>query len=55
MVAANKSILARLHDAPDWRVVRPPLTALTDAQEAQLFGAIEALGFELSPVEAAVA
>ena len=55
MVAANKSILARLHDAPDWRVVRPPLSALTDAHEAQLFAAIEALGFELSPVEAAVA
>ena len=55
MVAANKAILARLHDAPDWRVVRPPLAALSDTQETQLFAAIEVLGFELAAVEAATA
>ena len=47
MVAANKAILARLHDAADWAIVRPPLTRLTQASEAQLFAAVEALGFEL--------
>lgn len=47
MVAANKAILSRLHDAPSWAIVRPPLTRLTGALEAQLFAAVEALGFEL--------
>ena len=55
MVAANKSILSRLHDSPDWRVVRPPLGALTNAQETQLFSAIEGLGFRLSADEPALA
>ena len=55
MVAANKSILARLHDAADWRIVRPPLTAMTHAQETQLHAAIEGVGFRLSADEAAVA
>ena len=55
MVAANKAILARLHDSPDWRVLRPPLTSLAPAVETQLFSAVEAVGFELSSVEAAPA
>ena len=55
MVAANKAILSRLHDAPDWRTVRPPLTSLAPAAEVQLFTAIEAHGFELPSNETATA
>lgn len=47
MVAANKAILARLHDAPDWDIVRPPLTSLTPTMRSQLYAAVEGLGFEL--------
>ena len=47
MVAANKAILARMHGAPEWNIVRPPLTALPPAMQSQLFAAVEALAFEL--------
>ena len=47
MVAANKAILARLQDAPEWDVVRPPLRALSAEAKVQLFASLEALHFSL--------
>jgi 4-hydroxy-tetrahydrodipicolinate synthase len=52
MVPANKAILARLQEAPDWNIVRPPLVTLSNEARAQLFGALEALHFELDPTAA---
>ena len=52
LVPANKAILARLQDAAGWNVVRPPLTALAREAQGQLFGAVEALGFELDATAA---
>ena len=45
LVAANKAILAEIHDAPEWNVVRPPLVALAEEARAQLFASLEAAGF----------
>ena len=52
LVPANKAILARLQGAAGWNVVRPPLTSLPAEAQVQLFGAVEALGFELEPTAA---
>jgi 4-hydroxy-tetrahydrodipicolinate synthase len=46
-VAANKAILARLRDAPEWEVLRPPLAPLAFAAKAELFSSLEKLGFDL--------
>jgi 4-hydroxy-tetrahydrodipicolinate synthase len=48
LVAANKVILAQLRDDPPWELVRPPLTALGSEHKAQLFSALETLGFDVS-------
>jgi 4-hydroxy-tetrahydrodipicolinate synthase len=45
MVAANKSILARIRDDSGWDVVRPPLRPLAAEAKEQLFHALEALEF----------
>jgi 4-hydroxy-tetrahydrodipicolinate synthase len=45
LVAANKTILARLHDDSEWERVRPPLGALDTRQKAELFSALGSLGF----------
>lgn len=50
LVPANKAILARLHGAPGWNTVRPPLTSLSSDAKTQLFGALEALHFGMEPV-----
>ena len=47
LVAANKSILAELHDAPDWNLVRPPLVSLAEEARAQLFASLEAAQFSV--------
>jgi hypothetical protein len=46
-VPANKAVLSRIHDAADWNVVRPPLVSLAADATAQLFSALDTLGFEM--------
>jgi len=53
MVAANKAILARRRAAPAWKVVRPPLVALSVERQAELFAALDAL--EFGPLDAVTA
>jgi 4-hydroxy-tetrahydrodipicolinate synthase len=53
LVPANKAILARLHGAPGWNTVRPPLTSLSSEARAQLCSALEALHFGLEQTVAA--
>jgi 4-hydroxy-tetrahydrodipicolinate synthase len=54
MVPANKAILARIHGAAHWSVVRPPLVALSADVTRQLFDAVAAQGFDLrAPVPVA--
>ena len=53
LVPANKAILARLHRAPEWNVVRPPLVPLSNEARTQLFSALAALHFELDQTVAA--
>ena len=50
LVPANKAILGRLQQTEDWKTVRPPLTALSNDAQGQLFSALKALRFELEPV-----
>ena len=47
LVAANKAILAKLRDAPEWDVLRPPLLPLVAEAKAQLFASLEAAQFSL--------
>lgn len=47
VIAANKAILAEIHDAPAWDVVRPPLVRLEAEARAQLFNSLATLGFHL--------
>jgi len=47
MVPALKRIVAHFHDDPDWAAVRPPMTALTEAQSAALLADLAKLGFTL--------
>ena len=47
MVPANKAILARIHGAAHWSVVRPPLVSLSDEATRQLFDAVAAQGYEV--------
>jgi 4-hydroxy-tetrahydrodipicolinate synthase len=54
LVAANKAILAELHDAPGWNVVRPPLVPLGEEARAQLFASLETAQFSLGRRVAAV-
>ena len=51
MVPALKAILARHSGEADWLALRPPLTALTDAQRRALFESLD--GIELDLAEAA--
>ena len=53
MVAALKAILAEMHDAPGWDVVRPPLVRLGSTARIQLLDSLAALKFDLGhPVSA---
>src|SRR6476661_9980361 len=47
MVPALKRIVAHFHDDPDWASVRPPMTALTDAQSKALLADLAKIGFTL--------
>ena len=47
-VAANKAILAELHDAADWNILRPPLLPMAADAKAQLFASLEALKFPMA-------
>ena len=55
MVPALKRIVAHFHHDPDWAAVRPPMTALTDAQSKALLADLAKIGFTLGerPREAA--
>ena len=54
LVAANKAILAEIHDAPDWNILRPPLAPLAQEARTQLFASLEAAQFSLGRRVAAV-
>ena len=54
LVAANKAILAEMHDAPEWNVLRPPLVPLAEEARAQLFAALEQAQFSLKQRVAAI-
>src|SRR5215208_314544 len=47
MVPALKRIVAHFHNDPDWAAVRPPMTALTDAQSNSLLADLGKIGFTL--------
>ena len=47
MVPALKRIVAHFHNDPDWAAVRPPMTALTDAQSRALLADLAKIGFTL--------
>jgi len=47
MVPALKRIVAHFHNDPDWVAVRPPMTALTDAQSKALLADLAKIGFTL--------
>jgi 4-hydroxy-tetrahydrodipicolinate synthase len=52
MISAMKAAIAEARGAPSWRKVRPPLSPLTDVERAALMGDLEAIGFDLSSLEA---
>jgi 4-hydroxy-tetrahydrodipicolinate synthase len=47
MVPALKRIVAHFHQDPDWAAVRPPMTALNEAQSKALIGDLAKIGFTL--------
>jgi len=47
MVPALKRIVAHFHHDPDWAAVRPPMTALNEAQSKALIGDLAKIGFTL--------
>jgi 4-hydroxy-tetrahydrodipicolinate synthase len=47
MVPALKRIVAHFHHDPAWASVRPPMTALTEAQSAALLADLAKIGFSL--------
>jgi 4-hydroxy-tetrahydrodipicolinate synthase len=47
MVPALKRIVAHFHNDPDWAAVRPPMTALTNAQSNSLLADLGKIGFTL--------
>ena len=49
MIAANKAILARVRNAPQWNLLRPPLHALAPEARTQLFAELESLQFGPRP------
>lgn len=57
MIPAMKYAVARVADDPQWRVVRPPLTALADAAGQALMAQLDATGFDMPayPCRAATA
>ena len=47
MIPALKAIVARYSGIEGWRRLRPPLVELTDAQCAELYAALDAVGFDM--------
>jgi 4-hydroxy-tetrahydrodipicolinate synthase len=47
MIAAMKRVVAEFAHAPDWRVVRPPLTTMDDAAASTLLDALRAVAFDM--------
>jgi len=47
MIPALKAVTAHFGNDPAWRTVRPPLTELAPAQEAQVVGELKAAGFSM--------
>ena len=47
MIPAMKRVVAEFAHAPDWRVVRPPLTTMDDAAASTLLDALRAVGFDM--------
>ena len=47
MIPAMKRVVAEFAHAPDWRFVRPPLTAMDDAAASTLLDALRAVAFEM--------
>lgn len=49
MIAAMKAVIAKAHDDPVWRNLRPPLLSLSDDQSAALHADLEAIGYAFAP------
>ena len=47
MIGALKAAIAHFGSDPAWNTVRPPLTQLAPAQQAQLLTALDAIGFAM--------
>jgi 4-hydroxy-tetrahydrodipicolinate synthase len=52
MIPALKAAIAHWGGDPSWAIVRPPLTALTDAQASDLVAKLEAKGFDMPGLRA---
>jgi len=48
VIPALKAVAAGFYNLPQWRVVRPPLRALSEVEEARLLDALSGLGFHMS-------
>ena len=55
MVPALKRIVAHFHNDPDWAAVRPPMTALGEAQSKALLADLAKIGFTLGERQRAAA
>jgi hypothetical protein len=42
-----KRVVAEFAHAPDWRVVRPPLTPMDDSAASTLLDTLRAVGFDM--------
>lgn len=47
MIPAMKHVISQWRDSGDWRIVRPPLTALDEAAGRQLMAELDAIGFDM--------
>ena len=47
MIPAMKRVLAEFSNDPQWRVVRPPLCALSDSAATDLLKKLAAAGFDM--------
>jgi len=54
LIPALKSIVASFYDAPDWRLVRPPLEALTDSDSENLLRGLAELYFKMGDLPSRV-
>ena len=54
LIPALKSIVASFYDTPDWRLVRPPLEALTDSDSENLLRGLAELYFKMGDLPSRV-